>query len=73
MYSVKYFFFVMQAFRNTFTPFYGLEHGVANDHMCNTTDNKTSIVDKMEIIQPTSLRDLGVHRNNIFLLMLEIW
>ena len=29
------------------------ESTVANDHMCNTTDNKTSIVDKMEIIQPT--------------------
>ena len=72
MYGVKCFFFVMQAFRNTFSPFCGLEHGVANDHMCNTTDNKTSIVDKMEIIQPTSLCGLGVHRNNIFLTYLII-
>ena len=58
----------MQAFTNTFIPFCGLEHGVANDHMCNTTDNKTSIVDKMEIIQPTSLCGHGVHRNNILLI-----
>ena len=58
---------LMQAFRNTFPPVCGLEHGVANDHMCNTTDNKTSIVDKMEIIQPTSLCGLEVHRNKKFL------